>query len=160
MSAPGGRAVPAAGAGTRATAFAVGGVEYLVAGRVPRSLPAPRPLPPRLEHRGEQYPVIDLPALCGSREETECGPLVLLIEQEPGGRDGGGALRRALVVERLLGSEVVDPEAVQPVPAAYPESERRRWRGLVPRPDGRLAVVLRLEGLPPAGAGAAAEGEG
>jgi chemotaxis signal transduction protein len=148
MTAP----APGNGRPPRATAFAVGGVEYLVTGRVARSLPAPRPLPPRFEHGGEEFPVVDLPALFGSAEEPECGPLLLLVERRTGEEAGGGTVRRALVVERLVGTEVLDADAVQPVPAVYPEDERRRWRGLLPRPDGRLAVVLRLEGL--AGGGA------
>jgi len=142
----------------RATAFAVGGVEYLVAGRIARSLPAPRPLPPRFEHGGDEFPVVDLPAVFGSGEASECGPLLLLVERRSGETSGGAVVRRALVVEELVGTEVLDADALQPVPAVYPEAERRRWRGLLPRPDGRVAVVLRLEGLD--GGAAAAEGEG
>jgi hypothetical protein len=149
MTAPAPRAA-GNGRAPRATVVAVGGVEYLVAGRVPRLLPAPRPLPPRFEHGGQDFPVVDLPAAFASGGAADGEPLMLLIEQGPEGADGR-VLRRALVVERLVGTEVLDPEAVQPVPAVYPESERRRWRGLVPRPDGRVAVVLRLEGLPAAG---------
>jgi hypothetical protein len=145
------------GRAPRATVFAVGGVEYLVAGRVPRSLPAPRPLPSRFEHGGDDFPVVDLPAAFASAGEAHCEPLMLLIEQRPEAGADGRVLRRALVVERLVGTEILDPAAIQPVPAVYPESERRRWRGLVARPDGRVAVVLRLEGLPAAGA---AEGKG
>jgi len=152
MTAPAGN-----GRAPRATAFAVGGVEYLVAGRVARSLPAPRPLPPRFEHGGTEFPVVDLPALFASAEEPEFGPLLLLVERPGDEGTGGATVRRALVVERLVGTEVLGADALQPVPAVYPENERRRWRGLLPRPDGRIAVVLRLEGLD---GGDAAEGGG
>jgi hypothetical protein len=146
---------PRNGRPPRATAFAVGGVEYLVAGRVARSLPASRPLPPRLEHGGHPFPVVDLPGLFGAGGGADCEPLLLLVEQAEAG-PAERVLRRALVVERLVGTELLDPDALLPVPAVYPEPERRRWRGLIARPDGRVAVVLRLAGLPAAGA----EGEG
>jgi chemotaxis signal transduction protein len=147
----------------RTTLFGVGEVEYAVIGRVPRILPATRPLPERIDHAGAAFPVLDLPALLGGGEAAAGGgaeSLLLLVEEasgdaEAGGHDGepggpgftGQAVRRALVVERLSGTEELDPTAVQPVPAVYPERERRRWRGLLPRPDGRVAVLLDLSGL-------------
>ncbi len=144
----------------RATLFGVGGVEYAVAGRVPRILPATRPLPERIDHAGAAFPVVDLPALlngggaaAGAGGTNGAEPLLLLVEEAG---DGGPAVRRALVVERLSGTEALDPAAVQTVPAVYPERERRRWRGLVPRTDGRVTVLLDLAGLDgPSGEGRA-----
>lgn len=141
-----------AGAGerpTRATVFAVGGVEYAVTGRVPRSLPAIRPLPAAVAHGGADFPVVDLPALFGHEAGAGGEGLVLLVEQD--------GLRRALVVEEVVGLETLDPESLQPVPEVYPPAERRRWRGLLPREDGRVLAVPRLEELPVA---AEAEGRG
>lgn len=129
----------------RATLFGVGEVEYAVTGRVPRILPALEPLPERIDHAGAAFPVVDLPALFGGGTNGE-ESLLLLVEESG---DGGGAppVRRALLVERLSGTEALDPAAVQTVPAVYPEHERRRWRGLISRPDGRVTVLLDLSGL-------------
>jgi CheW-like domain len=124
----------------RATVFTVGGVEYGVTGRVVRSLPAARPLPAELVHGGRSFPVVDLPGAFDVRPEVVGEELIFLVEQ--------GDVRRALVVGEVVGREAFDPDAVQPVPALYPEPERARWGGLVLRPDGRLVVLLRLEGLP------------
>ena len=133
--------------GGRITVFAVGEVEYAVTGRIPRSLPAPAPLPSVVRHGEVDFPVVDLPAAVGAGRAAGSEPLLFLVEE--------GAVRRALLVERLVGAETADLEAVQPVPALYPETERRRWRGLLPRPDGRIIVLLRLEGLPVAGGNSA-----
>lgn len=140
-----------AAAGGRLVVVAVGGVEYALAGRIARSLPAPAPLPEAIRHGGEDYPVVDLPALFRNGGPPAPDPWLLLVES--------GALRRALAVEDVMGVETVDRDSLQPVPPVYPEDERRRWEGLVPRPDGRVLVVLRLEPLPTVGAGDAA-GEG
>lgn len=140
---------PAAGAGgavsepLRATLFGVGGVEYAVTGRVPRILPAVRPLPGSIDHAGQSYPVADLPAILGGGD-GDGESLLLLVEQPAADGDGGPPVRRALVIERLSGIEAIDPAALEPVPAVYPELERRRWRGLLPRSDGRLAVLVDL----------------
>lgn len=127
----------------RATLFGVGAVEYAVTGRVPRILPAVRPLPESVEHAGRSFPVADLPAILGGGGDGG-ESLLLLVEEPATGGDGGSPVRRALVIERLSGTEAIDPDALEPVPAVYPEPERRRWRGLLPRPDGRLAVLIDL----------------
>lgn len=142
----------------RAAVFTVGGVEYAVTGRVPRSLPAARPLPAAVDHDGREFPVVDLPALFGFDGAAADGAVV-----EGGGADGGGepllllveqgGLRRALVVDGLAGLETLDHAELQPVPEVYPPAERRRWQGLLPRPDGRVLVVPRLEELSPAAGG-------
>jgi CheW-like domain len=136
---------------SRATVFAVGRVEYAVTGRVLRSLPATRPLPTEVVHDGGAFPVVDLPGAFGVEPAAAGEELIFLVEQE--------GVRRALVVEGVIGREVFAPETIQPVPANYPQSERARWNGLVLRPDGRLMVLLRLAGLPTSAHGLAG-GEG
>jgi hypothetical protein len=157
---------PATGPGegrgvARITLFAVGDVEYAVAGRILRTLPAPAAPPPgsdrggaelpagggaapatapRVRHGDADYPVADLPRALGAPLAPGAEPLLLLVD------DGG--VRRALLVERLVGAEPFDPGAVQPIPAVYPEPERRRWRGALPRPGGRVTVLVDLAGLP------------
>jgi hypothetical protein len=143
--------------------IAVDGVEYAVdASWVRRSLPAPRPLPPAVPHGGAAFKVIDLRQLfglpAGAPLPGAAGPgperLMLLVEQPPTGEGtGGDAGRVALVVDGLLGIEPLDPGAAQPLPAVYRGPERAWFRGLVPRPGGRVAVLLR-----PAGLAAAAPG--
>jgi hypothetical protein len=147
----GGSTVAAFGGQTRLTIFAVGEVEYAVAGRIPRSLPAPRVLPPEVRHGEAAFPLVDLPRAFGVGGMVDAERWIFLVEE--------GAVRRALLADRLVGHESFDLGALQPIPAVYPEGERRRWRGLLPRPDGSLVVLLRLEGLPTLGDGAAG-GEG
>lgn len=134
----------------RVVVLAVGEVEYAVAGRIARSLPAPAELPSTLHHGEADFPAVDLPAAFGAGLAPGAEPWVFLVEAD--------GVRRALLAERLVGTETIDPEAVQPVPAVYPPAERRRWRGLLPRPDGRVLVLLSLEGLPTV-AGPARQGE-
>lgn len=138
------------GRAVRVMLVSVGAVLCAIRGRVWRSLPTIRPLPPTVHHEGREFPVLDLPRLfgVGRGESAEGGDLMLLLEQDD--------LRRALVVDGLGGFSELDPEALQPVPDTYPEAERRRWEGLLPRPDGGVLAVLRLAALP---AGTAA-GEG
>lgn len=129
-----------------AMVVSVGAVEYAVSGRVSRSLPAVRPLPPTVPHEGHEFPVLDLPRLfgAGGGDAGEGGELMLLVEQDE--------LRRALVVHGLAGFCELDPELLQPVPGIYPRPERDRWHGLLVRPDGRVLAVPRLAELP-AGSG-------
>jgi hypothetical protein len=130
---------PAVGQLVRLAVFAAGEVEYAVAGRVPRSLPAPSPLPRAVRHAEALYPVVDLAEAFGLAAAPGGERLLFLVED--------GAVRRALVVERLVGAESFDLERVEPIPEIYPEAERRRFRGLLLRPDGGLVVLLRLEAL-------------
>jgi hypothetical protein len=140
-----------AGGVRRVTVFAVGPVDYGVLGRIPRSLPLPATLPASILHDGAEFPVVDLPAAFGIDLAADTERRLFLVEE--------GAARRALLVDRLVGTETFDLNAVQPLPAVYPEDERRRWRGLLPRPDGTIVALLCLEGLPLA-ADAEACGEG
>ena len=68
------------------------------------------------------------------------------------GADTGTGDRWALVVDGLLGLEPLAPGAAVPLPAVYRGPERGWFRGVVPRADGQVTVLLRLAGLGPAGA--------
>jgi hypothetical protein len=128
---------------SRLAVFAVAGVDCAVAGRVVRSLPVPRPLPAAIRHGEAEFPVVDLAAALGAATPAEAERLLFLVEE--------GAVRRALVIERLVGAESFDLESVLPVPALYPEAERRRFHGLLPRAAGSLVVLRRPAGLPASG---------
>jgi hypothetical protein len=142
---------------TRLTVVTVAGVEYAVSGRVVRTLPAREPLPQRFVHEGLVFPLADLPARAGG-EPGDPDRLVLLVE------DGSSpeGVRRAVVAVELVAVEGWDLAALQPVPAVYPPAERRGWRGLLPRADGRLVVLVDLatfpETFPPAASAAGMEG--
>lgn len=124
------------------TRFEVGEVSYAVPGRVVRLLPAPTPLPVEVKHDGHGFGFVDLRPPAAEREDDPEGAWLALVED--------GAERAALLVDRLNGLDRLRWDEMQPVPAAYPESERRRWRGLWPLPDGRVVVCLELAGFAPA----------
>jgi chemotaxis signal transduction protein len=117
-----------------AVLFRVGAVEYAARGRMVRSLPAPSPRPATIDHLGAAVPLLDLPCLFGV-PTGKAEPLILLVQED--GRN------LALVIEELVGVASFYPEDLQPVPDVYPAAERRRWAGVLLRPGGGLAVVLR-----------------
>lgn len=127
----------------RLTVFEVGEVEFAVSGRIPRSLPAPSPPPAAVRHGEQDFPVVEVGTALGAPAAAAAEPMLFLVDDQ--------GCRRALLVERLIGAESFDLAALQPVPPVYPEAERRRWRGVLPRADGSLVVLLRLEELPVGG---------
>jgi hypothetical protein len=150
----------------RFAVLAVAGVEYAVdSSWVRRSLPAPDPLPAAIVHGGAAFQVIDLRQLFGLAAGPE-GPgpaitapcperLILLVEQplpEAAPAAAAAVHRVALVVDDLLGLEPLAAGAAVPLPGVYRGPERRWFRGVVPRADGRITVLLRPNGLAPAAA--------
>jgi chemotaxis signal transduction protein len=167
---------PPVGSAVRFALLAVDAVEYAVESAwVRRSLPAPEPLPAAILHGGVPFPVIDLRGLFGLPARPAAGDgsgpppaaerLILLLDRPPGedaatdlpgvsrlpttGAATAAAGRWALVVDGLLGLEPLAAEAVVALPVVYRGPERRWFRGVVPRADGRITVLLRLEGLGP-----------
>jgi len=144
--------------------LAVDGVEYAVdSSWVRRSLPAPHPLPAAIVHGGAAFQVIDLQQLFGLAAgsgashpaTTAPGPerLILLVEQplaEAAPAAAAAVHRVALVVDDLLGLEPLAAGDAVPLPSVYRGPERRWFRGVVPRADGRIIVLLRPHGLSPA----------
>jgi CheW-like domain len=148
--------------------LAVDGVEYAVdAAWVRRSLPAPSPLPAVILHGGTAYQLVDLrqlfglPAGTGASPRAGDGPgaerLILLLDRPPAAPGpapvaAGAVPRLALVIDDLLGLEPLAASAAVPLPGVYRGPERRWFQGVLPRADGRITVLLRLEGLAPAAA--------
>ncbi len=129
-----------AGNRSKLLVVSVGTLEVAVAGRVLGSSTLAGPLQPAVFYEEQEYPVLDLPRLFGTRESAEGDLLLLLVEQ--------GELRRALVVDQLVGYCAFTPGQLLPVPQIYPQAERDRWHGLLPLPGGRIIAVPCLAGLP------------
>lgn len=161
-------------AAERYALLAVDGVEYAVdAAWVRRSLPAPIPLPAAVLHGGTAYQLVDLRRLFGlpaASDASDASPradgspgaerLILLIDRPPAAPGpvapeaaAASAVHRiALVIDGLLGLEPLATGAAVPLPGVYRGPERRWFHGVLPRPDGRITVLLRPEGLAPAAA--------
>ena len=146
--------------------LAVDGVEYAVdAAWVRRSLPAPSPLPAAILHGGTAYQLVDLRQLFGLPASSDAPPqagggpgperMILLIDRPPSAPApvAAGAVHPiALVIDDLLGLEALATGAAVPLPGVYRGPERRWFRAVLPRADGRITVLLRPEGLAPAAA--------
>lgn len=120
------------------TVVSVGGLECAIAGKLIGTFALPQRLNPVVRYQSLDYMVLDLPQLFGTEPESE-DRLLLLFTQ--------GEVRRALVVDRLIGPIEFAAEDLCPVPAFYPQVERDCWRGLLPTADGRLIAVPYLSGL-------------
>lgn len=139
----------------RLTVLRVGDFEVAISGRVARTLPLGSPLPRDLAHGDARLPVVDLRVVLGveEKEPVEDQDEEQRKEQERGDRLGVVVVQagcsRALVADDLVGTELWELLAPQPLPALYSARERQPFAGLLPRPDGRVLALLDLERIAP-----------
>ncbi|HEY3065135.1 MAG TPA: chemotaxis protein CheW [Methylomirabilota bacterium] len=123
----------------RLVVFTLAGVHYGLDAQVVRhSLPAADAQGGVVRFVGAEYPLIDLRHLFALHAGT--GDARLLLVGDPAGRRG------ALVVDGLADLAAVEETAIVPLPAVFRGRERRWFRG-VTRIDGKIVVVVNLDGL-------------
>jgi purine-binding chemotaxis protein CheW len=123
----------------RYVVFTLAGVHYgLDAQLVRHSLPAHEAEAGVVRFVGATYPLVDLRRLFGLPPAD--GDTRLVLVGDPAGRRG------ALVVDVLADLAAVEETTVLPLPAVFRGRERRWFRG-VTRIDGKIVVVVSLEGL-------------
>lgn len=120
--------------------FAVDGLEVMVAAAAfRRAVPAPAPLPERVEVGGERYPVVDPRSLGGDGVDAAPAQLLLVLA------DGGARL--AVPATEVLGTLAADAGDLVPLPWPYCADS---WCTgvLVPaQPPARPVLALDLAGL-------------
>lgn len=121
--------------------FSAGGLDVMVnASAFRRALPAPTPLPARVELSGEPYPVIDLAAAAGAAPSASPPSLLLVLSDE--------TTRLAVPATDVWGRFEAGPE--EPTPLPWPYDSESGWCAgvLIPAGNGaRPVLLLDLAGL-------------